>query len=55
MKKAGKTILPYVLVVNNDVRRTVWSNHPDEDEREVWLWSNLEIVSVTKDIGSFET
>ena len=33
----------------NDVRRTVWSDHPDEDKREVLAMnSNLEIVSVTR-------
>ena len=32
-----------------DVRRTAWSDNPDEDKREVLAMnSNLEIVSVTR-------
>ena len=46
--------------MNCNVRRTVWSDHPDEDKRDAQrerervlaMNSNLEIVSVTRYYGS---
>ena len=56
----ARCVLSSVAVMNCNVRRTVWSDHPDEDKRDAQrerervlaMNSNLEIVSVTRYFGS---